>query len=252
MAARRAARASRLKKTFVALSIVVDRVRRGGVGERHPHENDLEHVMTNTTRKLVVTEFISLDGVMEAPGGDDGYVHGAWTMPYWCDEVGEFKTAEVMAADALLLGRITYNGFAAAWPERSGDPFTDKMNTMAKYVVSGTLTDPTWANTTVLGGGMVAAVTALKDQPGDDILVAGSATLAKALLAAELVDELVDELRLAVYPVMLGIGKTIYGANTRLNFEVTHSTTTSTGVVLTSYTRTELPAEVPTFTMYEE
>lgn len=199
-------------------------------------------------RKLVVTEFISLDGVMEAPGGDDEYVHGAWTMPYWCDAVGEFKTAELMAADALLLGRITYDGFAAAWPERSGDPFTDKMNTMAKYVVSGTLTDPTWANTTVLGGDMVAAVTALKEQPGDDILVAGSATLARALLAAELV----DELRLAVYPVMLGIGKTIYGANTRLNFEVANSTTTSTGVVLTSYTRTDLPVEAPTFTMYEE
>jgi dihydrofolate reductase len=199
-------------------------------------------------RKLVVTEFISLDGVMEAPGGDDGYVHGAWTMPYFCDEVGAFKTAELMAADALLIGRTTYDGFAAAWPERSGDPFTEKMNTMAKYVVSSTLTDPTWANTTVLGGDAVAAVRAVKEQAGDDILLAGSASLAKTLLAAGLV----DELRLAMFPVVLGLGKTLFEPGMRLNFEVAESSVAPTGVILTSYTRAEVPAEPPSFTMYDE
>src|SRR5687768_8429562 len=98
-------------------------------------------------RKLVVTEFVSLDGVMEAPGGDDGYKHGAWTMPYWNDEMAEFKTAELDAADAQLLGRVTYQGFSAAWPDRSGDDFSDKMNSMRKYVVSSTLDpDLSWNN----------------------------------------------------------------------------------------------------------
>src|SRR3954451_1142763 len=122
-------------------------------------------------RKLGVTEFVSLDGVMEAPGGDDGYVHGAWTVPYWSDELGVFKTAELEAADAQLLGRVTYQGFSAAWPERSGDPFSDKFNSMAKYVVSSTL-DPalTWNNSHLLEGDMVEAVTALKNQDGADIL----------------------------------------------------------------------------------
>src|SRR4051812_43859138 len=103
--------------------------------------------MEDIMRKLVVTEFVSLDGVMEAPGGDDGYVHGAWTMPYWGDDIGEYKTAEMEPADALLLGRRTYEGLAAAWPDRGGDPFSDKMNSMAKYVVSDTLDAPTWNNT---------------------------------------------------------------------------------------------------------
>ena len=103
-------------------------------------------------RKLVVSEFVSLDGVMEAPGGEDGYPHGAWTVPYWGDDLGEFKTAELEAADALLLGRVQYEGFAGAWPERGGDPFSDKMNSMRKFVVSSTLEDPAWENTQVLEG----------------------------------------------------------------------------------------------------
>ncbi len=128
-------------------------------------------------RKLVVTEFVSLDGVMEAPGGDDGYVHGAWTMPFWCDEVGAYKSAELFAADALLLGRRTYEGFAAAWPERGGDPFSDAMNSMAKHVVSRSLTSAEWANSHILRGDMEAAVRALKEADGADILVAGSASV---------------------------------------------------------------------------
>lgn len=191
-------------------------------------------------RKLVVSEFVSLDGVMEAPGGEDDYVHGPWTIPYFCAEIGGYKSAELDAADALLLGRVQYEGFSAAWPERSGDPFSDKMNRMAKYVVSSTLEDPTWNNTQVLGGDLVAEVTALKEAEGEDILVAGSATLVRSLLDADLV----DELHLAIYPLTLGSGKRLFPAASHLHFELTGVTPTSTGVMLTEYRRTEAPAAV--------
>jgi dihydrofolate reductase len=190
-------------------------------------------------RKVVVTEFVSLDGVMEAPGGDDGYVHGAWTIPYWCDEIGVFKTEELFAADSMLLGRHTYEGFAAAWPERTGDPFSDRMNTMGKDVVSATLTDPAWQNTTVHTGDLAAIVRALKDGDGGDLLVVGSATLVHGLLRADLV----DELRLATYPVTLGVGKRLYPADTRLDFELVGVTTAPTGVTLSTYRRTFEPAD---------
>lgn len=182
-------------------------------------------------RKLVVTEFISLDGVMEAPGGDDGYVHGAWTMPFWSDELAEFKSAEMAAADALLLGRVTYQGFAAAWPERSGDEFSDKMNSMEKYVVSKTLESAAWNNSTILRGDLVSAINELKGRDGADIIVHGSATLAQGLLGADLV----DELRLATYPLTLGIGKKLFGPDTRLDFTAVDSALSSTGVTLTTY-----------------
>ncbi|MFN8051041.1 MAG: dihydrofolate reductase family protein [Acidimicrobiales bacterium] len=186
-------------------------------------------------RKLVVTEFISLDGVMEAPGGDDGYVHGPWTMPYWCDDIGAYKNAEMETADALLLGRRTYEGFAAAWPSRTGDDFSDKMNSMAKYVVSGTLTSADWQNTTILSGDMATEVAALKAQDGGDIMVAGSATLAQSLFEADLV----DELRLAIYPITLGSGKKLFPHESRLDFEPVEITQASTGVTLTTFRRCE-------------
>jgi dihydrofolate reductase len=183
-------------------------------------------------RKLVVTEFVSLDGVMEAPGGDDGYKHGAWTMPYWNDEIGEFKTAEMDAADAQLLGRVTYQGFAAAWPERSGDPFSDKFNSMPKYVVSSTLDpDLSWNNSHLLAGDVGDAVSELKAQEGGDILVAGSATLVKDLLRRGLV----DELRLAVYPLTLGEGKRLFDDVGRADLELVESKATSSGVNLLVY-----------------
>jgi dihydrofolate reductase len=184
-------------------------------------------------RKLVVTEFISLDGVMEAPGGDDGYVHGAWTMPFWGDEIAAFKTAEMMAADALLLGRVTYEGFSAAWPQRSGDEFSDKMNSMEKYVVSKTLESAAWNNSTILRGDMVREINELKGRDGADIIVHGSATLAQGLLRADLV----DELRLATYPLTLGVGKKLFAPDTRLDFTAVDSTLSSTGVTLTTYRR---------------
>jgi dihydrofolate reductase len=188
-------------------------------------------------RKLVVSEFVSLDGVMEAPGGEDGYPHGAWTVPYWGDDLGVFKTAELEAADALLLGRVQYEGFAGAWPQRSGDPFSDKMNSMRKYVVSSTLEDPAWENTQVLEGDPLEAVAALKAEAGDDILVAGSSTLAKALLRAGLV----DELRLAVYPLTLGEGKRLFDDVGRADLELVESSVTSTGVNLLVYRKADGP-----------
>jgi dihydrofolate reductase len=189
-------------------------------------------------RKLVVSEFVSLDGVMEAPGGDDGYVHGPWTVPYWGDDLAEYKSAELFAADALLLGRVTYSGFAAAWPERSGDPFSDHMNSMAKYVVSETLTQASWAPSTILRGDLGQIVGELKGRDGGDILVNGSCTLVHGLLAADLV----DELRLAIYPLTLGIGKRLLDAGARLNFELVECRSTASGVLLTTYRRSDGPA----------
>lgn len=183
-------------------------------------------------RKLVVSEFVSLDGVMEAPGGDDGYVHGAWTMPYWDDEVAAYKGAEFAAADALLLGRVTYQGFAAAWPQRT-DEGADYINAMAKYVVSSTLETADWNNTTILPGDPAVSVADLKAGEGADILVAGSCTLVAALLRAGLV----DELRLAIYPVVLGVGKRIFPADLRVDFDVAEINTSPSGVILTSYLR---------------
>jgi len=158
--------------------------------------------------RVVVTEFVSLDGVMEAPGGDNGFVRGAWTFEFDRGPEGDkFKVDETMASDALLLGRKTYEGFAAAWPEREGE-FADRFNSMPKYVVSSTLQNPEWPNTTVLDGEPTAAVAKLKQEAGDDELVVhGSGQLVKALVDADLV----DELRLMVFPVVLGTGMKLFG-----------------------------------------
>ncbi len=157
-------------------------------------------------QKLIVTEFVSLDGVMEAPGGEPGYRHSGWTMDFPMEGAQlRFKLDEVLAADALLLGRVTYEGFAAAWPERTGE-FADKMNRMPKHIVSSTLRELTWESSTLLGGDVPSAVTALKSGEGGDILVAGSRTLVHALVA----HGLVDEFRLMVYPVILGSGRRLF------------------------------------------
>jgi dihydrofolate reductase len=159
-------------------------------------------------RKLVISEFVSLDGVFEDPGGAEGYVHGGWTFKHPDDEGMRFKLDETMAADAMLLGRVTYEGFAAAWPGMTDEVgFAEKMNGMPKYVVSTTLRTADWNNSTVIGGNVADAVRELKAQSGGDILVAGSATLAQTLLACGLV----DEIRLMVFPVILGTGKRLFG-----------------------------------------
>jgi dihydrofolate reductase len=185
-------------------------------------------------RKVVVSEFVSLDGVMEDPGGGESYEFGGWTAPFWNDELAVFKSEELLASDALLLGRVTYTGFAAAWPSMS-DPggFADRMNSNRKYVVSSTLERADWNNSVVLRGDIVSEVNRITQEPGDNILVGGSARVVQALLA----NQLVDELRLAVYPVVLGRGKRLFGDDSHATLRLQHAQATSSGVVLLVYTK---------------
>jgi dihydrofolate reductase len=158
--------------------------------------------------KIVVSQFISVDGVVEDPGGSEGWDRGGWAFKYERGADGDqFKLDEVMEADGLLLGRTTYEGFADAWPSREGE-FADKFNNMAKYVVSSTLSDPEWNNSHVIApADLVAEVSKLREGSGGDILVNGSAQLAQALFE----NKLVDELRLMVFPTVLGGGKKLFG-----------------------------------------
>jgi dihydrofolate reductase len=191
----------------------------------------------NEMGKLVVTEFVSLDGVFEDPGGAEGYEHGGWTFEYdRGDDGNQFKVDELMDAEVQLLGRRTYDGFAEAWPSREG-PFADKINNGAKYVVSNTLTDPSWQNTTVIAGDVVEGVAKLKDETDGNILVAGSGTLVQTLLAAGLV----DELRLMVFPTILGRGRRLFPEGIdRLKLKLAESRTVgSDGVQVQVYTRAE-------------
>jgi dihydrofolate reductase len=157
--------------------------------------------------KVVVSQFVTVDGVIEDPGGSEGFERGGWAFQFDRGEEGnKFKLDEVMQSDALLLGRVTYAGFAEAWPSRTGE-FADKFNNMAKYVVSTTLEDPEWNNSTVIKGDVAERVSELRQQPGGDILVNGSAQLVHALAEADLV----DEYRLMVFPLVLGSGKRLFG-----------------------------------------
>ena len=157
--------------------------------------------------KIVVTEFMSLDGVVEAPGGGEAYKHGGWSFAISRgDEGDKFKLDETLSSEALLLGRVTYEGFAAAWPSRD-DEFADKFNSMPKYVVSSTLTNPEWTNTTVLKGDIAKEVARLKEQQDGDIVVHGSPQLVQTLVE----HDLVDEFHLMVFPVVLGSGKRLFG-----------------------------------------
>lgn len=157
-------------------------------------------------RKLTVTEFITLDGVMEDPGGAEKFELGGWAFKFQRGPEGDkFKMDEMLTCDAFLLGRVTYEGFAAAWPSRTGE-FADMMNNMPKYIVSTTLKNPVWKNSTVIKENVAEEVAKLKAMPGRDILVAGSARLVNTLLE----HDLVDEFRLMVYPVVLGKGKRLF------------------------------------------
>ena len=156
--------------------------------------------------RIVVTEFVSLDGVMEDPGGSESFKYGGWSFEFPRGDGDQFKLDETMQADAMLLGRVTYEGFADAWPSREGE-FADKFNDMPKYVVSTTLTDPEWNNSTVVDGEVAAAVARVKDEVDGDIVVHGSASLVQALIE----NDLVDEIRLMVFPVVLGTGKRLFG-----------------------------------------
>ncbi|MHB8690701.1 MAG: dihydrofolate reductase family protein [Solirubrobacteraceae bacterium] len=188
-------------------------------------------------RRIVVSEFVSIDGVMEGPGPQDPYEHAGWTMAYHDPAQMKYKLDETMDAEALLLGRVTYDGFAAAWPQMQ-DPvgFADKMNSMPKYVVSTTLTDPSWNNTTVIPGNVTERIAELKAAGGGDLLVAGSSVLIGTLLQ----HELVDELRLMTFPVVLGSGKRLFGAGSAsapAKFELAAVDRYDSGVVTLTYVK---------------
>ncbi len=172
-------------------------------------------------RNLIVTEFLSLDGVMEAP---------AWTFPYWNDEIATFKGDETNAGDALLLGRVTYQGFAAAWPE-STDEGAPYFNSVRKYVVSTTLDTVEWNNSTLIKDNIVEEITKLKQQDGRDIVVHGSATLVQTLMQ----HDLVDRYRLLVYPLVLGTGKRLFDEGTTATLKLLESQSFSSGVVALVY-----------------
>jgi dihydrofolate reductase len=191
-------------------------------------------------RKLIVSEFITLDGVIQAPGAPDedrdgGFAHGGWTLPYWHDDIGKSFVSVIKDADAFLLGRRTYVTHAAAFePMPAGDFFGDLMNGPAHYVVSKTLEKPTWRNTTIIRDDDVAgAVRALKAQPGKDILTDGSSQLVHTLLA----NDLVDELHLLLYPVSVGGGKRLFVDGTPAKFTLVETVAYPTGVVGLHYKR---------------
>lgn len=184
--------------------------------------------------RIVVTEFMSLDGVIEDPGGSEDFKHGGWTFKIdRGDDGNKFKLDETMATEALLLGRVTYEGFAAAWPSRDGE-FADKFNNMPKYVVSNTLKDPPWNNSTVISGDVPAAVSKLRDKHAGDVAVHGSAMLAQTLIE----NDLVDALHLMVFPVVLGSGKRLFGETTDMKrLQLADSKTVGDGVTILVYTR---------------
>jgi dihydrofolate reductase len=184
--------------------------------------------------RIVITEFVSLDGVMEDPGGAEDFEYGGWTFEIERGEEGnQFKLDETLGSAALLLGRVTYEGFAEAWPTREGE-FADKFNSMPKYVVSSTLSEPRWQNTTVLQGDPIEAVSTLRQEQEGDIVVHGSARLAQALLE----HDLVDELRLMVFPVVLGKGKRLFGETSdKKRLRLAESRTVGDGVAILIYAR---------------
>ena len=190
-------------------------------------------------RKLIVSEFMTLDGVMQAPGGKDedldgGFEHGGWTIPYWHDDIGRSFGALMAETDAFLLGRRTYVTHAEAFePLPPGDVFGDMMNAPKKYVVSRTLKNPIWRNTTIIHDDVIESVRALKAQPGKNILTDGSSQLVHALIA----NDLVDELHLLLYPITLGGGKKVLPEGTLAKFTLESATPYPTGVVGLHYLR---------------
>jgi len=177
-------------------------------------------------RTLAATLFMTLDGVVEAPD--------KWSFPFWSDETGKFKSDELRATDALLLGRVTYEGFAAAWPGRKDEEgFADRFNSMPKYVASKTLKKLEWNNSHLIKGDLAAEVSKLKQQPGHDIVIHGSPTLIRSLLP----HDLVDEYRLLVYPIVLGRGKRLFDEASQAKLKLAESETFSKGVVKLVYRR---------------
>ena len=190
-------------------------------------------------RKLIVSEFVTLDGVMQAPGGKDedrdgGFEHGGWTMPYWHDDIGQAFMTLMQDVDAFLLGRRTYVTHAEAFePLPAGDPFGDVMNAPKKYVVSRTLDKPIWRDTTIIRDNVIESIRALKAMPGKTVATDGSSQLVHAMLA----NDLVDELHLLVYPLTVGSGKRVIPAGLHTTFTLTAATPYPSGVVGLHYQR---------------
>jgi dihydrofolate reductase len=181
--------------------------------------------------KLIVSEFVTLDGVMQAPGGEPGHPHSGWVFDFMGPEQERYKLDETLEAESLLIGRVTYEGFAGAWPERTG-VFADKLNTMPKFVASSTLTNLGWENSTLLEGDVPDAVAALKQRNGGPILVAGSRTLVQSLMP----HGLIDEYRLMVFPVVLGSGAKLFpDTPDKTVLELADTRTFATGVVVHTY-----------------
>jgi len=190
-------------------------------------------------RRVVVSEFMSLDGVVEDPGGAEKSRYGGWTWPYWSDDIGKFKNEELFSGGALLLGRHTYEGFAAAWPTMKDEwGFADRMNGLPKHVATRTLKEFSWNNSHPIEGGVAEEVAKLKKQPGQDILVFGSAMLVQELMH----HGHVDEYRLLVYPVVLGGGKRLFGDDVGASLKLVDTKPFSKGVVALTYHSAPPPA----------
>jgi dihydrofolate reductase len=190
-------------------------------------------------RKVIVSMFVTADGVMEDPGGGEGSPHGGWSFQFWSDEAGKYKLDELFASDALLLGRVTYQAFAAAWPGRTDEEgFADRMNSLPKYVVSTTLkdTDLSWDHSHLISADVADEVRKLKERPGQDILVGGSGQLVRTLME----HDLVDEYRLMVHPVVVGGGKRFFADGIdRKVLRFVESNPIASGVVVLVYAPAE-------------
>jgi len=184
-------------------------------------------------RKVVVSEYVTADGVMEDPGGAEGFEHGGWSFQFWSDESAKFKFDELFASDALLLGRVTYEGFAKAWPAMTDEQgFADRMNSLPKFVVSTTLEKAEWNNSRLIKGNIPEEIAGLKQQPGQDILVGGSRRLVHTLMQ----HDLIDEYRLLVHPVVLGSGKRLFAEGSgKKALKLIDTKAFSSGVVALSY-----------------
>jgi dihydrofolate reductase len=190
-------------------------------------------------RELIVAEFMTLDGVIQAPGGENedtegGFTHGGWTLPYWHDDIGKHFFQAMSGADAFLLGRKTWQIHGGAFEPMAGDPFADTLNSVQKYVVSTTLKSASaWRNSSLISDNVVESIRSLKNQPGRNILLDGSSVLAHTL--AE--NDLVDEYSLHVYPVVLGSGKRLFPQGKRIGLTLVEATPLPTGVVFMRYRR---------------
>jgi dihydrofolate reductase len=191
-----------------------------------------ERKKENTMRKVIVSEYVTLDGVMEDPGGAEGFEHGGWSFGFGGAEQQQYKFEELFASDALLLGRRTYEGFAAAWPNMPGTgAYGERMNSLPKYVVSTTLEELEW-NASLIKGPLAEEISKLKQQPGQDVLIFGSGDLVHQLTQ----QDLIDEYRLMVFPVVVGSGKRLFreGSGKKV-LRLVETRTLGSGVVLLTY-----------------